>query len=233
LIAQRPRCYRPGCSWSAAAPAWGAQMADRRRTRRTQRPSSPPAEGGHPGSCSRQPVAEPPHLQRAVRCAHVLQQPVVRSQDALRPLVVDLLQQLAGVHQVGEEPFAVRSGHLLRPRLEGRGASRVARTEVPIWARAPRFETAAEQTRPSQRERRGDGLRLTKYPQICRTPAVIHVTAESGTVRSLLIRLRASPPGSVWSDAYRESCRTLIREPAPRTQFTTHFSVFVEKPRSA
>jgi hypothetical protein len=50
-----------------------------------------------------QPVAEPPHLQRAVQRAGALQQRVVRPQDALCPLIVDLLQQLGGVHQVGEQ----------------------------------------------------------------------------------------------------------------------------------
>src|SRR3990172_8155146 len=87
-------------------------------------------------------------------------------------------------HAAASKPFVLRSGPLPRPRLEGpvlsgacpepcrriEGRS-AARSRAAIWALPTRFETAAKNTRPPQRERRVEGLRLTKgSPQICRTP---------------------------------------------------------------
>ncbi len=56
-------------------------------------------------------------------------------------------------------------------RPSSQAASRRAlRTRAAIWALATRFEMAAKKMQPPQRERRVEGLRLTKgKPQICRT----------------------------------------------------------------
>ncbi len=68
-----------------------------------------------------------------------------------------------------------------------------ARTRAPIWALAPRFETAAKKTRPPQRERVGFGIAflLDDACGIADNPAIKSLRADFDLERSYGL---AAPP---------------------------------------